>query len=366
MRISDSTTIYTAGEDKYLIDFATASIDRIEPDLAEKVEKLVNEGSFKEQTAPIERKPLLYLKEQDYLTALSPWEEEQRNKRKIEKRRAKAKIGPKRIAILLDPEVGSAWCNSIKEGGSSSSNDIQEENYIEPNLASLEKIPAQLSGEKVDEVDIFFKLERGKNSWEDIYSTVKSKGFSVRRVWTVTDHSEKEEAEAWAQNNLLPQNVTLALKTTNSSLGDYLLVSSEQGTSEKNLFSQRLRSLFEEGSAYFLCPFIYDTVFVTPEKMDYCPAEIGEKRSAGSSLDNGVRGSLFANNSLSKGCEELPKDCEFQPICDSTCRRFTEVFGENENTIEDRFEKTLSTAIDELSLPFLKDQVKTAPGRIEK
>ncbi len=357
MRISDSTNIYTAGKDKYLINFATASIDKIGPGLAETFERFGQEGSFNEHTAPFERDTLQYLKKRNYITVLSHWEEKKRNKREIEKRRVRGKVAPKRPALLLDEEIGSYWCSSSKEGIIFSNNDSRERDTRGIKSETLKKMMSQLGGEKGSQMDIWFKLKRRKDSWKEIHSTVRSRGFSIRKVWTVIDQGEKEEAQIWAQNNLLPQNIKLALKPTNSTPGDYYLISSSEGVSRENLFSRRLRSLFEEGSGYFVCPFIYNTVFVTGAKKDYCPVKVGEGRADSFSSDSDARGEIFTEGLLSKGCEELPKNCIFRTICDSTCWRFGEKIKGDENGAQAWFEKILGKAISGLSLPLLKEQI---------
>ena len=202
------------------------------------------------------------------------------------------------------------------------------------------------------ENDIWLEFRRWKRNWEDIYSTVKTKGFSVRRVWTVTDFEGRKEAKRWAESNILPQGITLALKTANSNWGDYYLISSEKGTLEQNLFFRRPKFLFEEGSAYFVCPFIYDTFFVSENKTDYCPAFLGEQLAVEDrSSTQGKRTKPFHNDPLACGCTKLPNDSEFKSICDSTCSKCAETFGEQRTAREGQFEMALKGEIEQIYFP---------------
>lgn len=360
MRVSEDTFLYENENVVFLINFAAGSVDIVGPVLAERTREASKKGSFNESTAPFEKKTLEYLNNHNYVTSLTPREEKRERKRKIEKRRANAKIRDKRATILLSSRSGTEWCHSGREKKGLRKNFKLDKSSGDRVLTSLRRSLKELEGRKVVELDIWIDFPRYKGKWEDIFSILKSSDFSISRVWTETDSRERNEVEEWARANLFPAGISLALDYTDGGPGDYYLMRPQQEIRLKNLFSNNLRALFEDNSAYFLCPFIYDTFFVAGDRFGYCPAQLKKDAGMDGSSSSEETEENFPDLDSETGyCDGISDGWKLRALCDSTCKRFTEMFGEKETTIKFRLEKILQKMLENMTLTPVKEKINS-------
>lgn len=345
MRISDSTIVYHKAREKYLINFPAGNMDKVKPKLAEEIEELKKKISFENTAIPFAREILIYLKNRGYITSLSPWEEKRENRKRIEKRRARAKIQPKRRSIILDPEIGEAWCN-FNNDKKSSLDGFNKQGFNDDLLPDLKKLLDKIEKGDSNEIDIWLNLEKREDDWDNIHSFVQENGFIVDQVWSVVSPDKKNYFEDWVRDHLFLEGISLSLKTVDSGWEDYYEISPGEEPKQRNLAAERLTSLFKENGMHFNCPFIYNSVFVSDSSLSYCPAKVKRKKDG------------FREDILSPGCGKELEDCRFFSICDSTCLELIEEFKKDQNHCEIRFQKRLDKTIEELSPSLVNERVR--------
>lgn len=353
MRISDSTTIYENKSGKYLINFPAGNIDKIGADLSREISILQDNATFENPAVSFSTKTLNYLKKRKYITSLSPWEEKRGNDRMMEKRRAKAKIQPKRRSIVLNPEMGNAWCDFGRDNNQKSKDPIDQGTSEDP-IPTLEKILDKLEKSDSNKIDIWLNLEKRENDWKEVYSFLREKGLKVEKVWSVVKSEKKSYFEDWARDHLFPEEVSLSLKTFNSRWGKYNMVPPSGEFDERDLWSERLTSLFKKGVAYFTCPFLYNSVFISEGSITYCAEEV--RRKGDDSQEEVVLEDKSFEDKFSTSTRDKNKDYPLNSIQDFTCSKLTEKFKTDEDYYNAFYQRILDKTISQLSLTKVEEE----------
>ncbi len=341
MRISSSTVIHRKSGARYLINFPSGSIDRLKEGLADKIKLLNGRDSFEPELIPVSGKICEQLEDRGYLTSLSPREETRENERRIEKRRTKAICGPKHRAIVLDPEIGKAFCGINGKNEKLSGLD----KALEPNknpISSLEEALERISTDEAKEVDIWLDPSRGKANWEDIYSLLRGRDLTPSRVWTAVD-SDRKQLKDWARRKLFPLDVALAVKEGNQGWGEYSMMEPGGEFEQRNLLVRRLKSSFEVETAYFICPFIYNSVFFSESSVSYCPAGRTESDRDIATRHRALKRFLSgeSNSGLKMDASSLIKR--------AACEKITGQLGDSGRFRRKFFEELLNKTIEALS-----------------
>lgn len=352
MRISDSTVIYENKSGKYLINFPAGNIDRVGSGLGGEIRIIKEKATFENPTVSFSTKTLNYLKERKYITSLSPWEEKRENERKIEKRKAKAKIQHKRRSIVLDPEIGSAWCN-FGENNDQQLKHIGDQGSGANPIPILEKILDKLEKDDSNKIDIWLNLEKREDDWEEIYSFLQENGLVVGRVWSVVNPDRKSYFVEWARDYLFSEEIGMSLKTLNLVGGQYYEVTPAEEFEESNLWTERLTSLFKRDVAYFTCPFLYNSVFVSKGSISHCVEKVQRKED--DSQEDVVLEDKSFEDRFSLDSWDKSKDYTLASISDFTCPQLTEKFKSDEVYYKAFFQGVLDETINELSVPKVEE-----------
>lgn len=353
MRVSDSTVIYENKSGKFLINFPEGNIDKMGSDLSREISILQDKATFENPAVSFSTKTLNYLKKRKYITSLSPWEEKRENEKKIEKKKARAKIQHKHRSIVLDPEIGSAWCH-FNESNEQRAKDLGSRGSKEDPIPILDKILDKLKEGNSNEIDIWLGLEKRENDWKEIYSFLQEKELTVDRVWSVVNNDKESYFKDWARDYLFSEEIGMSFKTLDLGDGKYYENASGGEFEERNLWAKRLTALFQKGETFLTCPFIYRTVFASEDLITYCAKEV-QRKEDNSQEDVNSRDKNFEKN-LSTTPGNQAENYNLTSPNDFTCPKLTDKFKSAEDYYQAFFQRILDKTISDMSISILGEE----------
>lgn len=305
---------------EFFVNLIKGTIDEVPGDLSKKIKETEDNVVVNAEEACMSIELIKELLERGHLTKRPEYEEKNEDSMLVNKKRLRASLRQKSVALVLDKQIGLLWCgNKVLEDGRKQRVDKNINNI---NLSSVDNLLHRVKeNEGVDSIDLCLDLLERQDEWGRIIDKIEKKYFEVKRIWTfVWNEQEKEQIMVWASKNCIPDDIELRFKMPSSGQFEYYDIINDNNSKEKNMSYERFKEIFSAGEQYFNCPFFYNTFFLSLDgEIDYCIDRVSNERAIDNiftkEISEKIPGSLF-----DPPCSvSSQKECNFTAVCDNTC-----------------------------------------------